>query len=152
MKYALTYDSPAGRLWLAEENGALTNLSFSPVPDAVSGETPLLKETYRQLAVYFSGESQAFDLPLSAAGTAFQNAVWAALTQIPYGETRSYGQIAAAVGNPKASRAVGMANNKNPIAIIVPCHRVVGADGSLTGYGGGLDTKQLLLRLEQKYK
>ena len=109
-----------------------------------------LEEAKQQLAEYFAGQRQAFDLPLRMQGTPFQQKVWAALREIPYGETRSYGQIAAQVGNPKAGRAVGMANNRNPIAIIVPCHRVIGANGSLTGYAGGLSVKQELLALERR--
>ena len=104
----------------------------------------------RELAEYFSGERRAFDLPLSLEGTAFQRADWAALCEIPYGETRSYGQIAARLGNPKACRAVGMANHRNPVAVLVPCHRVVGKNGSLTGYAGGLDVKEGLLALEKR--
>ena len=111
---------------------------------------PLLGQAKQQLAEYFAGQRQAFDLPLRMQGTPFQQKVWAALREIPYGETRSYGQIAAQVGNPKASRAVGMANNRNPIAIIVPCHRVIGANGSLTGYAGGLSVKEELLALERR--
>ena len=103
----------------------------------------------RQLEEYFAGKRKQFDLPLSLRGTEFQRQVWAALRDIPYGVTRSYGQIAQAVGRPKAVRAVGMANHRNPISIIVPCHRVVGADGSLTGYGGGLENKKFLLALER---
>ena len=98
---------------------------------------------------YFAGKRQAFDLPLAPSGTEFQRRVWAALTEIPYGETRSYGQIATAIGQPGASRAVGMANGRNPVSIVVPCHRVVGASGSLTGYAGGPERKQFLLDLER---
>lgn len=150
MKYAFSYDSPVGRLFLAEENGALTDLSYRPIPDAEERETPLLKRAAVQLSEYFDGRRRIFDLPLDPRGTAFQKSVWSALQDIPYGETRSYKDIACAVGNPKACRAVGMANNKNPIAVIIPCHRVIGADGTLVGYGGGLDIKQVLLDLEKK--
>lgn len=152
MKYSTSYETLLGRLWLAEENGAITELSFSPVPNAEERETPLLKRAAEQLTEYFEGKRLSFDLPLDARGTAFQKSVWSALLDIPYGETCSYKDIAAAVGNEKACRAVGMANNKNPIAIIVPCHRVVGADGSLIGYGGGLDIKHALLDFEKRYK
>jgi methylated-DNA-[protein]-cysteine S-methyltransferase len=152
MKYAIEYDSPVGPIWLAEENGALTDLRFKPVAEASLKETPLLREAQSQLERYFSGTLCRFDLPLSPAGTPFQKACWQALQTIPYGETRSYSDIAAAVGNPKACRAVGMANNKNPISIIVPCHRVIGKSGSLVGYGGGLENKEKLLELEQKHK
>ena len=108
----------------------------------------VLDEAARQLDAYFSGELTDFDLPLSMAGTEFQRRVWDCLRSIPYGDTWTYGQVAEKVGNSRAFRAVGMANNRNPIAIIVPCHRVIGADGSLTGYGGGLQRKQMLLDLE----
>ncbi len=104
-----------------------------------------------QLDEYFAGERRAFDLPLAGVGTAFQQRVWAALLDIPYGETASYGKVAAAIGSLSASRAVGLANGRNPISIIVPCHRVIGADGSLTGYGGGLDAKRWLLAHEQEH-
>jgi len=115
-------------------------------------ETALIKKAAGQLSEYFAGRRKEFDLPLSFAGTDFQKKVWNALMTIPYGETRSYGQIAAQIGNPKASRAVGMANNRNPISIFCPCHRVIGADGSLVGYGGGLDMKRFLLGLEAANK
>ena len=143
MKHTLSFPSPIGKLWLQEEDGALVRVSFQP--DAASQteeETPLLGQAKQQLAEYFAGQRMQ--------GTPFQQKVWAALREIPYGETRSYGQIAAQVGNPKASRAVGMANNRNPIAIIVPCHRVIGANGSLTGYAGGLNVKEELLALERR--
>ena len=109
-------------------------------------------EVQRQLDEYFSGERKKFDLPLRPNGTKFQLADWMALQEIPYGETVSYGDIARAIGKPKAFRAVGMANHNNPISIIVPCHRVIGSDGKLTGYGGGLEIKRYLLDLEQKWK
>ncbi len=101
---------------------------------------------------YFAGGRKDFDLPLCPRGTEFQKKVWSALREIPYGETRAYGEIAAAVGNPKAARAVGMANNRNPISVIVPCHRVIGSDGKLVGYGGGLDIKEFLLDLEREHR
>lgn len=112
-------------------------------------ETPLIKEAFHQLFEYLAGKRQIFDLPLAVKGTPFQKRVWEALMAIPYGETRSYKDIAAAVGSPRACRAVGMANNRNNIAIIIPCHRVIGADGQLVGYGGGLDKKAYLLELEK---
>ncbi len=117
---------------------------------AVWRETALLKEAGRQLQEYFSGKRKHFSLPLAPAGTVFQHSVWNALKDIPYGETRSYGQIAGTLGNAKAGRAVGMANNKNPISIIIPCHRVIGVNGKLVGYGGGLDKKVYLLALEKE--
>lgn len=109
---------------------------------------PILKLTVTQLQEYFAGKRREFSIPLAASGTEFQNKVWKALTTIPYGETWCYKDLAIAVGNPKASQAVGGANGKNPISIIVPCHRVIGKNGSLTGYAGGVDTKEALLKLE----
>lgn len=112
-------------------------------------ETALLQEAKEQLEEYFDGKRREFDLPISLHGTDFQKKVWNVLRSIPYGETLSYGEVALRIGNPKASRAVGGANNKNPVMIIVPCHRVIGADGSLTGFGGGLPAKEYLLALEK---
>ena len=109
---------------------------------------PLVSEAARQLREYFGGQRRSFDLPLELAGTEFQRRVWAELLKIPYGETRSYSEVARAIGKPRAVRAVGSANHANPIAIVVPCHRVIAADGGLAGYGGGLDRKRLLLELE----
>lgn len=150
MKRFVVVHSPVGDLTLTEENGALTGLYFGRRSlEGEEGLTALLERASRQLEEYFAGKRKQFDLPLSLRGTEFQRQVWAALRDIPYGETRSYGQIAQAVGRPKAVRAVGMANHRNPISIIVPCHRVVGADGSLTGYGGGLENKKFLLALER---
>lgn len=150
MKRFVVVQSPVGDLTLTEENGALTGLYFGRCSlEGEEGLTALLERASRQLEEYFAGKRKQFDLPLSLRGTEFQRQVWAALRDIPYGETRSYGQIAQAVGRPKAVRAVGMANHRNPISIIVPCHRVVGADGSLTGYGGGLENKKFLLALER---
>ena len=113
--------------------------------------SPLMRETLRQLRLYFAGELQIFDLPLELVGTEFQKKVWAALVTIPYGEMRSYTEIAAQIGAPRAVRAVGAANGRNPIPIVVPCHRVIGASGSLVGFGGGLEWKRLLLDLEAKH-
>lgn len=152
MKYAFSYDLPAGRIWIAEENGAVTDVRFGPILAAEVLETQLIRSASVQLSAYFKGGRRLFDLPLYAPGTAFQYSVWHALRSIPYGETRSYSDIARAVGSARACRAVGLANNKNPISIIIPCHRVIGADGSLVGYGGGLAIKQMLLDLERKYK
>ena len=117
---------------------------------AEGADEALLDETFRQLQTYLDGRLTVFSLPLAPAGTPFQRRVWAVLETIPYGETWSYQQVATAVGNPKATRAVGMANNRNPIAIIIPCHRVIGTDGSLVGYGGGLSRKAWLLALEKR--
>jgi methylated-DNA-[protein]-cysteine S-methyltransferase len=138
-----------------EEGGAIAKVFFGHNPPAgytkgyTKTETPLIKKAAAQIDEYLAGKRKEFSLPLALHGTEFQKAVWQALQGIPYGETRSYKEIAAAVGRPKAVRAVGMANNRNPIVIIVPCHRVIGHDGSLTGYGGGLPLKQRLLELEQ---
>ena len=152
-----TYPTPAGDMTIVCRGGWITEIGFGrrdpAETDAGTQETPeLIKLAYRQLMEYFDGERKEFHLPLKPEGTEFQKKVWAALREIPYGETRSYGQIAARIGDPKASRAVGMANNKNPLAIVVPCHRVVGANGSLTGYAGGLDVKEYLLKLESEHK
>lgn len=148
MKNRICIMSPVGPLILTEEDGVLTELLFGEA-DSLGGRTPLLDEAARQLTEYFAGKRRIFDLPLNPQGTPFQKRVWNALCDIPYGETRSYGDIARAAGSPKGFRAVGMANHRNPISIIIPCHRVVGSDGSLTGYGGGLHIKEYLLALEK---
>ncbi|MCB2127674.1 MAG: methylated-DNA--[protein]-cysteine S-methyltransferase [Rhodobacteraceae bacterium] len=147
-------DSPIGDLLLAGTGDALHYLSFpsghkafGPKPDWQRSDAPF-REVKRQLDAYFAGELKDFDLPLHLGGTAFQNAVWRYLDGIPFGETRSYGRVAADLGRPKACRAVGAANGNNPIPIILPCHRVIGQNGSLTGFGGGLPVKELLLRHE----
>ncbi len=142
---------PVGPMTLAEEDGCLTQVHIGVRSDPAwrVEERPLLRRAGEELQEYFAGRRRDFDLPLAPRGTEFQRLVWDALRAIPYGETRSYGQIAAAVGRPRACRAVGLANNRNPIAIIVPCHRVVGADGTLTGYAGGLPVKAALLTLEK---
>lgn len=145
------WNSPLGPICLTQEGDSLASLQFcGAIPAGIAGPTPLLAEAQRQLEGYFAGARTDFDLPLAPRGTPFQQEVWAALQEIPYGETRTYQQIAEAVGRPKASRAVGGACHRNPIGIIIPCHRVVGASGSLTGYAGGLDRKAALLALEQK--
>lgn len=152
MRYFFVMPSPVGELTLTEEDGQLVGLSFERgrISDAAEQPTPLLLCVKTQLEEYFSGRRRAFDLPLAPKGTPFQQAVWQALRQIPYGETRTYGEIAVQIGRPRAARAVGMANRQNPIAVLQPCHRVIGASGRLTGYAGGLDRKEYLLRLEQK--
>jgi methylated-DNA-[protein]-cysteine S-methyltransferase len=154
-------DSPVGPLTLVAADGALIGLYMTgqrhlPPPGAAFGEPaedpgagPFATAS-RQLREYFDGERTAFELTLTLLGTAFQRRVWAALRDIPYGQTVSYGQLADRIGQPSASRAVGLANGKNPVGIIVPCHRVVGADGGLTGYGGGIERKRFLLALEQR--
>lgn len=141
-----TISSPIGILTLTEENRKITGLCFGGV--AANDTSPVFDAAETQLREYFAGTRKSFDLPLAPSGTPFQRAVWDALCAIPYGETRTYAQIAAGIGKPKACRAVGMANNRNPIAILIPCHRVIGANGSLTGYAGGLDAKKALLTLE----
>ena len=144
-------DTPVGKLCIGEEDGYITRVTWNHIPmEFVLEETELILCCKQQIDEFFAGERKAFDLPLAPMGTEFQKKVWAALEEIPYGETRTYGEIAAAVGNPKAARAVGMANNKNPIAIIIPCHRVVGANGKLVGYAGGMERKMFLLELERK--
>lgn len=146
----LVFDTPLGQMALAEESGALTRL-FLPgegIPRLVSRETPLLSKGRDEILAYLRGERRSFDLPLDPMGTPFQQAVWAELRRIPYGETRSYAQVAAGIGKPRAVRAVGQANHRNPLPIFIPCHRVIGASGKLTGYGGGLDLKEKLLELE----
>jgi methylated-DNA-[protein]-cysteine S-methyltransferase len=148
------YESKLGAIGIAEESGRITHLFFDgekfPEKDYIKNETPVLAEAGKQLREYFAGTRRDFDLPLAPAGTEFMQKVWKALQEIPYGETRSYKEIASASGNVKACRAVGMANNRNPISIIIPCHRVIGAGGDLVGYGGGLDKKIFLLELEKK--
>jgi methylated-DNA-[protein]-cysteine S-methyltransferase len=151
MKKIFFYDTKIGKIGIAEENGSITNLYFSEtVADAkaILEETVILKKTNQQLQEYFAGKRKVFELPLAPKGTEFQQKVWQALKEIPFGETRSYGEIAKRIGQPKASRAVGGANNKNPLPIFVPCHRVIGANGKLVGYAGGLEVKKTLLNVE----
>ena len=143
--------SPVGHLRIDVTDDAISAVNRT-AEELLSPATPLLAECARQLDAYFAGQLTAFDLPLHMAGTPFRMKVWQALCAIPYGETRSYGDLARMIGQPGASRAVGGANHHNPICIIVPCHRVIGADGSLTGYGEGLDMKEYLLELERKYR
>lgn len=148
-----TIDSPVGALFAAVRAGAVVELGFlgdgdPEPPDGWVHDPDACAELRDQLGEYFEGERTEFELTLAPQGTAFQMAVWEALRDIPYGTTASYGEIASAVGRPRAVRAVGGANNRNPISIVVPCHRVIGADGSLTGYGGGLGIKERLLDLE----
>lgn len=167
------YESPVGLLEIGEDEKGICRIGFPYTDSYVLGrkesisleksqqipsqemfsaqKTPLMQETIKQLQEYFAGKRKEFDLPLSFYGTEFQQQVWKVLMEIPYGETKSYGQIAAAVDRPKAGRAVGMANHVNEIVIVVPCHRVIGANGSMTGYGGGLDVKVKLLELEKNY-
>ncbi|MHA3691525.1 cysteine methyltransferase [Akkermansia muciniphila] len=149
---ALLHQTPAGPIVIVENGAAVTHVFFRRLmqPEHVEWkETPLLRRTARQLDEYFQGTRRTFDVPLSPQGTEFEQTVWRALQTIPHGETRSYGDIARQIGRPSACRAVGHANNQNPIGIIIPCHRVIGASGKLTGYAGGLTIKQYLLELEQ---
>lgn len=152
MMNVIYYDAKIGKIKIEENGMAITKVEFigKDIQEEIGNETELLKETIKQLEEYFEGKRNFFDLPLEPKGTEFQKKVWKTLIEIPYGETRSYGDIAKIIGNEKASRAVGMANNKNPIPIIIPCHRVIGANGKLVGYAGGLDLKMKLLELEKQ--
>jgi len=150
-----TIDSPIGPLTLAGRGSALTNLrmvdqTYEPSHAGWSPDPGAFADAVAQLDAYFAGELVDFDIEIELRGTEFQQRVWEALLTIPYGQTRSYGEIAQQIGAPGAARAVGLANGHNPIAIVVPCHRVIGASGSLTGYGGGLDRKRNLLDLETR--
>jgi methylated-DNA-[protein]-cysteine S-methyltransferase len=154
--YYTQIESPLGPLLLAGDENSLREIRFvngrhSGKPDPAWIDSPgPLQETVRQLCAYFGGEIEEFDLPLAPEGTPFQQKVWHELCEIPYGETISYGELARRIGNPNASRAVGLANGSNPIPIIIPCHRVIGSNGRLTGYGGGLPIKEKLLALEKR--
>lgn len=149
MIFQFTYETVLGDVTFVEEDGALLVISMKSDHEGKVTETPLIKDAFRQLSEYLIGERKEFDLPIRMRGTEFQKRVWRALLDIPYGETRSYKQIAEAIGNPKGVRAVGMANNRNQLLIVIPCHRVIGASGSLVGYGEGLEMKEFLLRLEK---
>lgn len=149
MKGTAIYPSPVGDIQLDWEDGAVTALKNADADAKTDAPNELTEIVFRQLDEYFAGTRKAFDFPCRLHGTPFQKAVWAALREIPYGETRSYKDIAEAIGHPKAFRAVGMANHANPIFITIPCHRVIGASGSLVGYGGGLEMKKALLELER---
>ena len=150
MKYALIISSPIGALTLVEEDGALTEVRFGEKAQGVMlKSTELLERAARELDEYFCGERRAFTIPLNPHGTPFQKRCWDALCRIPFGETRTYAQQAAMIGNPKSCRAVGMGNHRNPLPIFIPCHRVIGKNGTLTGYAGGLDIKETLLNIER---
>ncbi|KAI4453606.1 methylated-dna--protein-cysteine methyltransferase [Holotrichia oblita] len=155
MNYIWFYDYPIGRIGIVEKDFRISNIFFfcGKAPNELFKdlETELIKKTSVQLREYFEGKRAVFDVPLYITGTNFQISVMNALMDIPYGQTRTYKDIAESIGNNKACRAVGMANNRNPIAIIVPCHRVIGKNKSLTGYAGGLETKKYLLELEKEY-
>ena len=158
--YRKTVPSPVGELTLVATDAALVAIRWEREDDARARarvptpahapDHPVLRKAETQLSAYFAGERTTFDLPLAPAGTPFQRAVWRALLAIPYGETRSYRDIAKALGQPTATRAVGAANGRNPLPIVAPCHRVIGADGSLTGFGGGLENKRWLLDHERR--
>ncbi|MCA9034283.1 MAG: methylated-DNA--[protein]-cysteine S-methyltransferase [Planctomycetaceae bacterium] len=154
MFYTILDETPVGRLLIAGDDEGLRHVQFlkaedsSNIPVNWEENVKKLREPIRQLKLYFTGKLRQFSLPLAGEGTEFQKKVWAALCDVPFGETASYGEIAAAIRKPTASRAVGMANGRNPISIIVPCHRIIGASGKLVGYGGGLENKKTLLRHE----
>jgi len=144
-------DTVIGRLTLVEKDGALSNIFFEnqQIPTGMSEkETAVLEKAAKELDEYFKGKRKDFDIPIAPEGTKFQRKVWDALRDIPFGETRSYGQIARLMGNEKACRAVGAANGKNPLPIVIPCHRIIGKNGRLTGFAGGLDVKEKLLSIE----
>lgn len=156
MKYTYSYRSKIGIINFIEEKGAITSLSLERAGEEEKEEngvevrcTPVIQEAWNQVEAYFKGKRKTFDFPMNLKGTPFQRQVWEALQEIPYGKTCSYKEIAIRIGRPKACRAVGMANNKNPIPIAIPCHRVVGADGKLVGYAYGLEIKEWLLELER---
>lgn len=164
MTQQLILDTPVGRLGITASGEAVTRIVFCDTPRGAKGSvrrnptikecsaaeaSPLLKQAAEELSEYFAGTRREFTTPLTPVGTPFQQAVWEALRTIPYGQTRTYKQIAEQVGRPSACRAVGMANNRNPIPVIIPCHRVVGSNGALVGYAGGLTVKQTLLELEK---
>jgi methylated-DNA-[protein]-cysteine S-methyltransferase len=155
-KYFTHFDSPLGRMLAMATDDAITDLhivsgKYVPTLDDRCVDTPKLPvflQLRQELSDYFAGKRKSFDVKLAPEGTEFQKAAWMALTKIPYGQTRTYGEQAAAIGRPKAVRAIGAANGRNPIGVVVPCHRVIGANGTLTGYAGGLDKKEFLLKLE----
>ena len=147
------YPSPVGYLCVKFQGGKVTSLKrVAAKPKNYGVQNKLTEKVFKQLTEYFAGKRKKFAFPYVLEGTEFQKKVWTELEKIPYGETRSYGEVAKAIGNPKASRAVGMANNRNPITIVVPCHRVIGSTGKLVGYGGGLKMKEDLLKLEERNK
>jgi len=153
MKSLFYYPTPIGRIGILENGNAITHLYFEGEPfptEALVQETQLLKEAGHQLHRYFAGQLESFTLPLAPAGTEYMQRVWDALCAIPYGETRSYREVAASLGNPEAARAVGLANNKNPLPLFIPCHRVIGSNQKLVGYRGGLNVKEQLLALENQ--
>jgi len=153
MKYIAFYKTAIGRIGIAENRGGISHILFEGskgLSDYQEKETALIENCHKQLMEYFEGKRTKFDIPLYLEGTEFQKSIWSALQDIPFGETCSYKEVAIKINNEKAVRAVGLANNKNRIPIIIPCHRVVGINGSLTGYAGGLELKQFLIDLEKK--
>ncbi len=157
MRYCWIDETPVGRILIAGTEAGLHHVSFQDahfssesvqIEEDWTEDSRFLRDAVRQLNDYFAGKRKQFELMLAPQGTDFQKKVWSALCDVPFGKTASYGHIAAAIGNPNASRAVGLANGQNPIAIVIPCHRIIGKSGRLTGYGGGLDRKQTLLDLE----
>ena len=148
MSVTYTFNSPIGAVCLTEDDGSITRIELIDAADEAISPTPLQREVARQILAFLRGERQQLEFPIRMVGTSFQQRVWHVLRQIPYGTTRTYGEVAAEIGNPRASRAIGMACNKNPLLLIVPCHRVVGANGKLTGFAYGTDAKQRLLELE----
>ena len=157
MIFEWTYDTSLGKLLILEENGKIIGIETKKekkivASDYMAKETRVIQEAYRQIEEYLQGKRKVFDLPIQMKGTAFQEKVWKALCNIPYGETRSYGEIAKEIGNSKAARAVGMANHVNKILIVIPCHRVIGSNHKLVGYAGGIEIKEKLLRLEKENK
>ncbi len=150
MKYVKYTNTKIGNMAIIEENNSIIEIQMNKkIEEQISQkDTPLLKETEKQLLEYLEGKRKAFDVPLNPKGTKFMKEVWTALQEIPYGQTRTYGQIAKRIGKPKAARAVGMANHRNPIPIITPCHRVIGSNGKLVGYALGMEMKEFLLTLE----
>jgi len=151
MKNAVFLSTPIGEVGIAEKNGAVTNVFFEQTvrpKEFILKETPILTEAKKQLIEYFEGKRQTFSIPLAPEGTPFEQEVWNALLTVSYGKTSTYGELAAALGRPGAARAVGRANSRNPVSIFLPCHRIIGKGGSLTGYAGGLAAKAFLLTLE----
>ena len=146
------YQTKIGRIKIAQEGDAIVEINVTESEKESEKETPLIKKTIKELEEYFEGKRKFFDIPISIKGTEFQEKVWEALSRIPYGETKSYEDIAKMIGCPKGARAVGMANHNNKIIIIIPCHRVIGKNGKLIGYAGGLPVKEKLLQIESNYK
>ena len=146
------YQTKIGRIKIAQEGDAIVEINVTDSEKESEKETPLIKKTIKEIEEYFEGKRKFFDIPISIKGTEFQEKVWEALLRIPYGETKSYEDIAKMIGCPKGARAVGMANHNNKIIIIIPCHRVIGKNGKLVGYAGGLPVKEKLLQIESNYK